>query len=139
MTNQRPVLTNQRPVLTNKRPVLNNQRLVLINQRPVLTNQRPVLTNQRLVLTNKRPVLPVDHNGDRQGEDEDAREGAEAANQLPQQRLGVKLVTNCGDGHQAPPAETTRQIKSGSACLIQYALKKAQNNLNMLYHIIRKN
>ena len=87
--------------MTNKRPVLNNQRLVLINQRPVLTNQRPVLTN-------KRPVLPVDHNGDGQGEDEDAGEGAEAANQLPQQSLGVKLVTHSGDGHQAPPADNNK-------------------------------
>ena len=80
----------------------------------VLTNQRPVLTNQRLVFTNKRPVLPVDHNGDGQGEDEDAREGAEAANQLPQQRLGVELVTHRGDGHQAPPAD---KIRKNEVCL----------------------
>ena len=56
-------------------------------------------------MTNQRPVSPVDHDGDRQGEDEDAGEGAEAANQLPQQRLGVELVTHGGDGHQAPPAD----------------------------------
>ena len=66
------------------------------------------MTNQRLVLqilTNQRLVLPVDYNGDGQGEDEDAGEGAEAANQLPQQGLGVELVAHRGDGHQAPPGE----------------------------------
>ena len=82
---------------------------VLTNQRPVLTNQRPVLTDKRLVLTNQRPVLPVDHNGDGQGEDEDAGEGAEAANQLAQQSLGIKLVTHRGDGHQAPPVDKIRK------------------------------
>ena len=50
-------------------------------------------------------MLPIDHNGDGQGEDEDAGERAEATDQLPQQGLGVELVAHRGDGHQAPPEE----------------------------------
>ena len=67
-----------------------------------MTNEKGVLA---VVLTNQRPVLPIDHDGDGQGEDEDARERAEAADKLPQQGLGVELVANRGDGHQAPPGE----------------------------------
>ena len=50
---------------------------------------------------------PVDHDGDGQGEDEDAGQRTEAAYQLPQQRLRVQLVADRGDRHQTPPADIT--------------------------------
>ena len=46
----------------------------------------------------------VDHDGDGQREDEDAGQRAAAADDLAQQRLGVQIVADRGEGHQAPPA-----------------------------------
>ena len=57
------------------------------------------------------PELPLvalgeaaDHDGDGQREDEDAGQRAAAADDLAQQRLGVQIVADRGEGHQAPPA-----------------------------------
>ncbi len=59
-------------------------------------------------LVPPEPVLVVgregvDHDGYGQGEDEDAGEGREAADQLAQEGLGAEVVAHRGDGHQPPP------------------------------------
>ena len=46
---------------------------------------------------------PIDHDGYGEGEDEDSREGAEAAHQLAKHGLGVEVVAHGGEGHQTPP------------------------------------
>ena len=46
----------------------------------------------------------VDDDGDGQRQDEDAGQRAAAADDLAQQRLGVQIVADRGEGHQAPPA-----------------------------------
>ena len=47
----------------------------------------------------------VDHDGYGQGEDEDPGQGAASPDDLAQQSLRVKVITNCGQGHQSPPSE----------------------------------
>ena len=56
----------------------------------------------------------VDDDRDGQGEDEYARDGGEAADQLAQVRPRVEVVADGCDGHQAPPErldEGPREIR----------------------------
>ena len=51
-----------------------------------------------LHLVPPQPVLvehgeAVDHDGDGQSEDEDARQSTESTNQLPEQSLGVEFIS----------------------------------------------
>ena len=55
-----------------------------------------------------KPVLivagkAINNDGDREGENKDAGEGAEPANQFPKQGLRVEVIADGGEGHQAPP------------------------------------
>ena len=63
----------------------------------------------------------VDHDRDGQGENEDARDGREAADQLAQVRPRVEVVADGGDGHEAPPErldECPREVGIASVRLV---------------------
>ena len=63
----------------------------------------------------------VDDDGDGKGEDEDAGDGGEAADELAEVRPGVKVVADGGDGHQAPPErlhERPREVGVAAVLLV---------------------
>ena len=51
----------------------------------------------------------VDDDGQGKGEAEDADQGAEASNDLAEEGFGAGLVADRGDGHDPPPAWTSRR------------------------------
>ena len=48
-------------------------------------------------------VLPGHHDGDREGQDEDASDGAETADKLSQEGCRVHIIPNSCQRHQTPP------------------------------------
>ena len=56
-------------------------------------------------------VLPGHHDGDREGQDEDASDGAETADKLSQEGCRVHIIPNSCQRHQTPPERVIKWPK----------------------------